>query len=387
MSRQVIRARYLATLNHDLNEDAGIIIESGIITSIGRYSDLSSTETPIEIDGLLMPGLVNRHTHLELSEFSPPFPAFDTFQDWILQINSSPKNIESAVKSGINQSIKHGVTEVWDISQNTPIVRKILASFPLRVISFGECLGIGSRRDRFQNLLQQAVDSSVLSDRLSIGISPHAPYTVDESGYAQVFDLAIARGFPVMTHVAETEDESRFLLNHTGAFGLLYQQLGYDPGPSPGFYGSPVEWIRGIKPDSMPIYLAHLNYASDDDLLHLSRMNAKVIYCPRTHRYFGHPPHRWKEMLRAGIEVYLGTDSCASSPDLNQLDELRLIYPEAGDIEINRLFQMISKPISIGSSADLISFETTTNDPLREIVEDPRQLPKQVWINGNLIQS
>src|SRR5262249_13659344 len=79
------------------------------------------------------------------------------------------------------------------------------------------------------------------------------------------------------------------------------------------------------------LLLAHGNYLAGDQIAELARSECSVAYCPRAHRFFGHPPHPWREMLAAGINVCVGTDSLASNESLSILDELRFLrrmYPE-----------------------------------------------------------
>src|SRR5205085_1840563 len=104
---------------------------------------------------------------------------------------------------------------------------------------------------------------------------------------------------------------------------------------------------------------------------------------PRTHAYFGHPPHRWREMLAAGINVALGTDSTASSPDLNLLDDLRLLHQIAPDVNVETLWEMATiraartlqldqqvGSLSPGKAADFLVFPVSSERPLTEILEN-----------------
>src|SRR6185295_5433024 len=86
-----------------------------------------------------------------------------------------------------------------------------------------------------------------------------------------------------------------------------------------------------------------VNYCDDAELDLLAAGKASVVYCPRTHAYFSHPPHRWREMLARGINVAIGTDSCASSPDLNLLDDLRLVRKIAPDFPAESLWALATR--------------------------------------------
>jgi cytosine/adenosine deaminase-related metal-dependent hydrolase len=144
-----------------------------------------------------------------------------------------------------------------------------------------------------------------------------------------------------------------------------------------------------------PTLLAHVNYCNDAELEILSAGKASVVYCPRTHRYFGHPPHRWREMLAHRINVAIGTDSCASSPDLNLVDDLRLLHEIAPEIPPHSLWEMATiraaraiqaeknvGSLLVGKAADIVLFPIKTDQPLLEILESNAQ-PSAVWIAGN----
>ncbi len=146
-----------------------------------------------------------------------------------------------------------------------------------------------------------------------------------------------------------------------------------------------------------PTLLAHVNYCDDDELAILAGGKASVVYCPRTHEFFGHPPHRWRDMLARGINLAVGTDSCASSPDLNLVDDLRLLHRLAPEIPAAQLWEMATTraaraigfhdagAIQPGGPADFVMFDCSTAGPLAEILE--RQvLPSSVWINGRRIK-
>jgi cytosine/adenosine deaminase-related metal-dependent hydrolase len=146
-----------------------------------------------------------------------------------------------------------------------------------------------------------------------------------------------------------------------------------------------------------PTVLAHVNHVDDEELAILAGGRASVVYCPRTHAYFGHPPHRFEDMLAAGINVALGTDSAASSPDLNLMDDLRLIHCNYPGVPVETLFEMATirgaraldmadriGSIEPGKSADFCVFKVKTGEPLRELMETD-VLPDQVWIGGQQV--
>jgi cytosine/adenosine deaminase-related metal-dependent hydrolase len=207
-------------------------------------------------------------------------------------------------------------------------------------------------------------------------------------------EFAKANGRPLATHLAETAEEAIFLADHSGPFRHLWE-VGVNAWDDsvPRFAGGPIRFARELGLLDYPTLLAHVNYCDDDELTILAGGKASVVYCPRTHQFFGHPPHRWREMLARGINVAVGTDSCASSPDLNIVDDLRLLHRLAPEILPGELWEMATTragraigfadagAIQVGAWADFTVFPCGTDDPLREILERDI-LPSNVWIGG-----
>jgi cytosine/adenosine deaminase-related metal-dependent hydrolase len=155
--------------------------------------------------------------------------------------------------------------------------------------------------------------------------------------------------------------------------------------------------MEGIGLLDYQAVLGHVNYADDEELSILARGRASVVYCPRTHAYFGHRPHRFLEMLARGINVAVGTDSAASSPDLNLMEDLRLVHRTYPGVPVETVLGMGTArgaralgmgdrigTIEAGKWADLCAFAVTTRDPLREVLETA-VLPAAVWVGGRRV--
>jgi cytosine/adenosine deaminase-related metal-dependent hydrolase len=387
--------------------DGAVAFADGLITDIGKATDVTARHRGGDVldlgDAVVLPGLVNAHTHLELSNCSSgSFPG-GSFADWILSLPArsgrdrlSPEELyPPAVQLGIEQCLRFGVTTVGDISQQMHLSRPVIAKSPLRCVSYGEVLGTMGLRWRYDELLPRAIDPSLAGERLVIGLTPHAPYTVDLPGYQQCAALSKERGLPLATHLAETPDEREFLERHTGLFRELWEKIGLWRDDLETFRGSPVAFAKSVGLLDGPTVLAHVNYCDDSDLSLLAAGRGSVVYCPRTHAYFGHAPHRWREMLARGINVAVGTDSCASSPDLNIVDDLRLVRKQSPDVTAQTLWEMATirgaralgladriGSLTAGKAANLISFAASSDGhPLEEILLGDTGVA-DVWIGG-----
>ena len=352
-------------------------------------------------NAVILPGLINAHTHLELSSCTPGNSP-TSFVDWILsmprRIGRQPNEradelFTLSTRAGIEQCLRFGVTTVGDVSQQMHATRPVLRDSPLRVRSYGEVIGLGKRRSRFEELLPMALDESLETERLRIGLSPHSPYTLEPDAIRRCVEIADERGVDLAIHLAETPYEREFLNAHTGPLREMWDRLGSWEDFPETFAGSPVQFADACGLLTAGAILAHVNYCDDVDLELIRQSAATVVYCPRTHRYFGHPPHRWREMIDFGINVAIGTDSCASSPDLNLVDEIRLLHEMDPSYPVEKLWQLITiegarainrRDIPI-ANADFVVFDVGTDDPLRELLETNR-LPKELWIGGQRIR-
>lgn len=390
--------------------DGAILVRDGLILDLGSRGELRSRHADAEMrdlgDAVVLPGLVNAHTHLELSDCHCGPPPVGGFAAWLVgmlrRTRIPPEEMERAVIRaigiGVQQSLRFGVTTVGDISRQCHLTRTLLRESALRVVSFGEVQAMAQRRGLLEERLAIAADESPAAERLKIGITPHAPYSVESDGYRRCLETARAHGLPLATHLAETKDEAVFLASHSGPLRELWDQwLTWDD-YVPKFTGGPIRFARELGLLDYPTLLAHVNYCDDEELSILAAGKASMVYCPRTHQFFGHPPHRWREMLDRGINVAVGTDSCASSPDLNLVDDLRLLYRLNPETPILPLWEMATvragRAIGLGDagvirsgvSADLVAFPCATSDPLREIL-NRQVLPSSIWIEGKRIDS
>ena len=401
-TRQLLTARFVAPLAGRLLTAAGVVFEGSRVIAIGdarslRKAHPDATEHDYGLS-VILPGLVNAHTHLELSDRRPPSPLPPRFVDWIMQLMSggmpTDDTVRAATAAGVAESLRFGVTCVGDISAMPALSRPMIAASPLGGVSFGEIRAMAQRREFLEPRISAAIDATSVTDRLHVGLSPHAPYSVESTGYARCVAVADERHLPLATHLAETTAEAVFLADHAGEFGELWAFLNAFDTEVPTFAGGPIRFAKHVGLLDRPTLLAHVNHCDDDELALLAGGKASVVYCPRTHGYFGHPPHRWRDMLAAGINVSVGTDSRASSPDLNVVDELRLLRRLAPAVSPAELWAMAgpraavaiglrngSGTLAIGSPADAVVFEVSSDDPLGELLDEHR-MPKRVWANG-----
>jgi len=400
----ILKSRYIVPVDAPVIEHGAVTVRAGRIEDVGSARNLPQ-DTVIDCgDAVICPGFVNAHTHLELSLLANRVPQSGDLIDWLEQLmkaaSSTPPTrdgVLEATRQGIELSVSSGVTMIGDISRSPVWTREALATSPLRGVSFGEVSAIGQRRNLLDERLAAAVSSDQNLERMHIGISPHAPYSVEPDAMRACAEQAQRLKAPLSIHLAETPDERFFTRFREGRFVSYLKNLGIwdDIIPVGGCDPVILALQTGVLTDRTTI--AHANYVTDDDITAIAGSGASVAYCPRTHEAFGHPPHRFREMHAAGINVCLGTDSLASNPSLSILDELRFMHAAHDDLDVHRLVQMgtihgamalglaeQAGSIAIGKAADLVVLPLDTmgsTPPWWQILESD-VAPTAVYING-----
>jgi cytosine/adenosine deaminase-related metal-dependent hydrolase len=249
---------------------------------------------------------------------------------------------------GLNESLRAGVTTLCDICTATAI-SDLFCEFDvtaaLEVIGFSRARAgsaLAAVVERLNALQKSEGGHGIVTGRgLKFGISPHAPYTVSPYLLRELITLANQRELPVAMHLAESAEELEFLQSGSGPFQeLLDERSMWDPDAVPR--GSrPLDYLRMLAggPRSLVV---HGNYLDGEELAFLAsrRQKMSLVYCPRTHAYFKHPPYPLKQAIDAGVRIALGTDSRASNPDLDLLSEMRHVARHHPEIHPQQVLQM-----------------------------------------------
>jgi cytosine/adenosine deaminase-related metal-dependent hydrolase len=318
-----------------MGDPAVVVGDDGRILRAAPWADVrpdvSAAETVIDTgDSLLLPGLVNAHTHLALSDLAGRLPRPRRFSDWLKAIvrhgrTRGPDAPAAAVRQGAALSLAAGVTTVADASF-AGAGAEALADSPLRATVFVELFG--HDRPKIERSLAMAAARARLLESLglSVGLSPHAPYTAGPAAYLAAMAEADRSRWPLTTHLHETRDEidlyrtGRMPLAQWWQLRLMLWRAGFKPPRT-----SPIFALADAGALARPWVVAHANYLDDAEIDLLRRSGSTVVYCPRSHHYFGHADHPYRRLAAAGVPVALGTDSLASAPSLSILDEMRFL--------------------------------------------------------------
>ncbi|MCH8851978.1 MAG: amidohydrolase family protein [Planctomycetes bacterium] len=327
----ILTAKWILPITQPPIEDGAIAVRDGRIEGLGPCREFVNADVEDLGDCVIMPGLVNAHTHLELSHLRRMIDPPGDLVEWLLWIVAKQHDLghdplrertETSVRAGVEESLAAGVTTIGDISRLCALTRPLLRNGPLRVVSFGEVLGIGTGRHRVDERLRAAGDRQYDSDFLITALSPHAPYSIEDDGIERVIRHAREHDMRTCIHLAESVEEIQFLETGQGRFRELLEQIGVwdDLIPVPGH--TPVRWMYELGALGPECVIAHGNYVDADEIDLLCATGTSVAYCPRTHSYFGHQHHPVLELMGGGVNVCVGTDSLASNPSLSVLEEL-----------------------------------------------------------------
>jgi len=353
--------------NTHILKPAVIQIDKGIIVNItDRIPNKAANITRLE-DTILLPGFVNAHAHLELTDIGP-LTAHE-FVPWIMELNQhkrrqTDRDIAQSVQNGFLAMQESGVTTVVDhISFNTNLA--VFNQSPLNVYGFGEVVG---SKKAVSEELYKAQTLQKQKAKFPFQLSPHAVHTVDESMLAHIF---ANHEPPYSIHLAEYQAEQDYFATHQGAFvdfiSALYPEL------KNTIRHNATSAIKYLDQNGLHLkdsLIIHGNYLNEEDINIMSRCKGNtVVHCPGSFDFFNHKVFPYHELCQHKIPVALGTDSIASNTCLNFLHEIKLFLKEFPHTTLFELLPLITTnacqtlkldkcgQISTGYKAHIVGFD------------------------------
>ena len=325
-----IRAQFVHPVTAPPIDDGAVPVDDrGTIAAVGPNLVVPTRPGARQLefpDARLLPGLVNTHTHLELTHLAGK-NAEREFAAWIrtlraLKDATTPEEFSRSAEQGVRDAWAAGVTCVADTgSTGAPL--EALARLGGRGIYYQEVFGpdpaqCAASMAELERALARL--SPLASSPLSLGVSPHAPYTVSEPLYRAVADLARRERWPLAMHLAESRAETELVRDGSGAFADALRARGFAVRAQ---HCSPVQYLLrlGVLQRATGWLCIHGVQVDGPDIDVLRDAGVAVAHCPRSNRVHGHGTAPLAAFRRAGLPVGLGTDSVVSVGDSSLLAE------------------------------------------------------------------
>jgi cytosine/adenosine deaminase-related metal-dependent hydrolase len=337
------RARWVLPVARPPIPDGAILVEeSGGTTAVGEvgpYGELAGGTGAVVDHGeaVLMPALVNAHTHLELAGLRDRVPPGLDFAHWLERIAVllpalGGEESRAAIEAAIVECVAAGTGLVGDVSDTGRSVEPLVRS-GLRARVFHQVLAFDPRRAEatFAGARARLLELAAASGPgVRHALAPHAPYSVSARLLRLVRGFNGQEGRPTSIHLAESAAEEEFFSTGGGALAELKQALGTT--------------VDGWEPPGQPsvVYLARLGWFESPGLVvHCTQLSARgieilrqapitVCLCPRSNRALGVGVAPARALAAAGVPLALGTDSPASAPSLSLFDELAAAHADYG---------------------------------------------------------
>lgn len=331
----LFRARWVLPVSSPPIADGGVIVRGLTIEEVGRFADLRKlmpAQAVVDLgDVVLLPGLVNCHTHLDNSALAgKTLVGGGDMIAWIEAQQAAWFATEEPDRRAAWIAAWHslpslGTIAVADIS-STPFERAVIGPEPLWGAVFYEVRGFGAQRAAASfaraRELRAAGAKAVSGVWFRFAAYAHGPHSLHEDLLRDVADEAKKRGDPFVIHLAESQEERGFLLGSDNRFAEALKKWGYweDGYRPPGL--SPVQYLNTLGVLGPEAIAVHCVQCDDADIATFAASGATACLCPRSNDCIGVGQPRVGEFIAAGIPLCLGTDGLASVASLSLFDEM-----------------------------------------------------------------
>lgn len=366
---RVFRASWVLPIAQPPIRDGWVAVERGRIVAVGGPADLpparagdaaghgerearesgaprGSNDADGTPEGIaILPGLVNAHTHLEVSWMRGQVRPAPSMPAWVERLMALRRTVGHEPPEPIAEAIAEtraaGTTLVGDVT-NTLAAYDALMESDLSAAIFRELLGFAAADPRRLVADTQAgIDALTPVAWLRPSIVPHAPYSVSPDLFRAI--AAASNDRPMSVHLGESAEEVRFLLDGEGAWRTLLQRFGVwnDRWIAPGV--GPVAYLEQFGLVDDRLIAVHCVQLTDDELARLASAGATVVTCPRSNVWTGAGDAPVERFYTSGVRVAIGTDSLASVEDLNVFQELAAARRLAPSVPASRLLDSATR--------------------------------------------
>ncbi len=311
--------------------DGAVLVVDGRIAEVGPRANVPLPDDARDIDlggAALLPGLVNVHAHPELSVLRGALEDLP-FHEWIPRLRRlkhlaacDADDWRDAARWSLAEAAAAGITTLG-ATEDSDAALHALRDAGMRGIAYREVFA-PSTADAHAALrgLRDSVDvmRALETDLVSVGVSPHSPYTVSDALFAAVAQFALAEKLRVAVHVAESETEQQLVTAGDGFFAASLRARGID---TPRRGDSTVDVLRRAGLLELAPLLIHCVRISALDIAAIAAAGARIAHCPTANARLGHGIAPIADALDAGVITGLGSDSVASNNRMDMIEEAR----------------------------------------------------------------
>ncbi|NPB09628.1 MAG: amidohydrolase family protein [Thermodesulfobacteria bacterium] len=322
------RAKFVVPVVADPIEDGALITSGREVWEVGPYKRVKKGFLGAEHDlgeVILMPSLVNVHTHLELSALKWRLTPSGSFVGWVKSLLRARSQIsageaQKAAQEALKEMWHEGIGLVGDVG-NTGLSIHLLREGPIPAVFFREVIDFTGRLN-----LKEFLKEGLEDEKITLSLAPHSPYTVSPVLLQAIKSWTRRFGLPFSIHVAESPEEVEFLLTGTGPIRLLLEERGqWNPNFKPPKM-RPIPYLDRLKVLDAETICVHLVQVEGEEIEILARAQIKPCICLRSNTFLGVGIPPVPEMIEAGLKPCLGTDSLASNDRLSIFAEMETIH-------------------------------------------------------------
>ncbi len=318
------------------------IEESGTIAGLYEDNDPAVQNAKLEFyDGVLIPGFVNAHCHIELSHMLGKIERGGGLPKFLTQVmrskGVSQKTILSEIERADKMMFANGIQAVGD-HVNTRLSADVKARSPIHYHTFVEVMAI--RKEDIQDRIDLARDDEFYFDPEHTSITPHAPYSCSKDLF-KAFRHAIQEDNILSIHNQESEEENKLFRYREGAFLAFYTEMGLDASAFKAQARNSIQSYLPHLPKNNKIILVHDTYTSLKDLDFINRQGRDVYYCmcPKANLYIEDKLPKLLNFIPANDRMLVGTDSLASNDNLDVLSELKVLLTNFDHLDFLQVLQ------------------------------------------------
>jgi len=389
-----LKADYVLTMNknYEILKNGEVLFDKKI-SNIGKNLDGKSVY--LGKNSVLMPALINTHTHLEFSSNKTSLN-FGDFISWLDSVILNRENLfmkckNKCFKKAINEMKKSGICAFGEISSSGEDL-KYLKHSPLKVVYFNEIIGtnpavVDMLYHDFLSRLEESLNYE--NEKFKTGLSIHSPYSVHPVLMDKVINIAKEKNLPIQAHFMESRAERKWLDKGEGEFKLFFEKHFKNAKP----LIKPIEFIEKFK-DTNTTFI-HCVYTKEDEFQKISEIEANIAHCPVSNRLLNVGLLNLEAVKNHSIDYSVATDGLSSNYSLNLFKEIRAALLMHTDLHPKYLAKDLLKAVTLnaakalglnngsiekGKDADLIAFK------LPDKVENLDNLPLQIILHTNEVE-